>query len=51
MDFGASTDHQAGGTDYWNFFTQKMADMFYFPQRFTPLYGYERNMGNPRGTL
>ncbi|MEZ5353735.1 MAG: hypothetical protein R2762_13940 [Bryobacteraceae bacterium] len=49
MDFGASTDHQAGGIDYWNFITQKMADMYHFPQRFVPLYGYERNLANPFG--
>lgn len=49
MDFGASTDHQGGGYDYWNFMTQKMADMYHFPQRFTPLYAYERNMGYPFG--
>ena len=49
MDFGASTDHQGGGTDYWNFMTQKMADMYHFPQRFVPLYAYERNLGNPFG--
>ncbi len=49
MDFGASTDHQAGGTDYWNFITQKMADMYHFPERFSTLYGYERNLGNPLG--
>ena len=49
MDFGASTDHQAGGTDYWNFVTQKMADMYHFPDRFSTLYAYERNLGNPFG--
>ncbi len=49
MDFGASTDHQGGGTGYWNFMTQKMADMYLFPQRFVTLYAYERNMGNPFG--
>ncbi|HZT28942.1 MAG TPA: hypothetical protein VFA33_03595 [Bryobacteraceae bacterium] len=49
MDFGASTDHQGGGTDYWNFMTQEMADMYLFPQRFVPLYAYERNLGNPFG--
>lgn len=49
MDFGASTDHQAGGIDYWNFLTLKLADMFYLPGRFTPLYGYERNIANPHG--
>ena len=49
MDFGASTDHQAGGTDFWNFMTQKMADMYHFPDRFSTLYAYERNPGNPHG--
>jgi len=49
MDFGASTDHQAGGIDYWNFLTLKMADMYHFPERFVPLYGYERNLGFPHG--
>lgn len=49
MDFGASTDHQAGGTDYWNAMTQKLADMYHFPDRFSTLYGYERNPGNPYG--
>src|SRR5258708_36760889 len=49
MDFGASTDHQAGGSDYWNFLTLKMADMYHFPKRFVPLYAYERNIANPDG--
>jgi len=49
MDFGALTDHQAGGTDYWNFMTLKLTDMYHFPARFTPLYGYERNLANPHG--
>jgi hypothetical protein len=49
MDFGASTDHQAGGTDYWNFLALKMADMYHFPERFVTLYGYERNLGFPHG--
>jgi len=49
MDFGASTDHQAGGTDYWNAITLKMADMYHFPEHFVPLYAYERNLGNPHG--
>ena len=49
MDFGASTDHQAGGTDFWNVITQKTADMYHFPERFSTLYGYERNLGNPYG--
>ena len=49
MDFGASTDHQGGGTDYWNAMTQKVADMYHFPERFSTLYAYERNLGNPFG--
>jgi hypothetical protein len=49
MDFGASTDHQAGGIDYWAFVTLKMADMYHQPARFVPLYGYERNLGFPHG--
>lgn len=49
MDFGACTDHQGGGTDYWNFMTQKMADMYQFSPRFTAFYAYERNLGNPFG--
>jgi len=49
MDFGASTDHQAGGIDYWNFLTLKMADMYHAPARFLTLYAYERNLGNPHG--
>ncbi len=49
MDFGASTDHQGGGTDYWNAVTLKMTDMFHFPERFTAFYGYERNLANPHG--
>jgi len=49
MDFGASTDHQGGGTDYWNFLTQEFTDMFHFPERYSSLYAYERNMGNPFG--
>ncbi|MCB9386119.1 MAG: hypothetical protein H6509_16025 [Bryobacterales bacterium] len=49
MDYGASTDHQAGGNDFWNFMTQKMADMYHFPDRFATLYAYERNPGNPHG--
>ena len=49
MDFGASTDHQGGGTDYWNTMTQKLADMYHFPERFSTLYAYERNLGNSFG--
>ena len=28
---------------------KKMADMYYFPDRFSTLYAYERNPGNPHG--
>ncbi len=49
MDFGADTDHQAGGTGYWFFMIQKMTDMYLFPHRFVTLHAYERNMGFPFG--
>src|SRR5262249_55419841 len=49
LDFGASTDHQAGGVDYWNFLTQAATDMYHVPDRFVALYGYERNMPRPHG--
>jgi hypothetical protein len=49
LDFAASTDHQAGGVDYWNQIGLESADMYHFPSRFVALYGYERNMPRPHG--
>jgi len=62
FDYIAVTDHNYGAwldtdepegrnTDdiyqYWR--TQKSADMFHVPGRFTPLYGYERSINFPLG--
>ena len=49
LDFGASTDHQGGGYDYWWWYSRKAADMYHVPGRFTPLYGYERSLSQPNG--
>ena len=49
LDFGASTDHQGGGYDYWWWYSRKAADMYLVPGRFTPLYGYERSLSQPNG--
>ncbi len=50
MDFGAVTDHNAGGDhlySYW--YTQKTTDMFHLPDRYVSLYGYERSAVYPNG--
>jgi hypothetical protein len=50
MDFGAVTDHNAGGDhlySYW--YTQKTTDMFHLPDRYVSLYGYERSAIYPNG--
>ena len=50
MDFGAVTDHNAGGdSEYWWWLTQKTADLFHVPGAFTTLYGYERSVEYPNG--
>ena len=49
LDFAASTDHQGGGYDYWWWYSQKAADMYHVPGRFTPIYGYERSLSQPNG--
>ena len=49
LEFGASTDHQGGGYDYWWWYSRKAADMYHVPGRFTPLYGYERSLSQPNG--
>ncbi|MGH8247543.1 MAG: hypothetical protein ACREUU_14050 [Gammaproteobacteria bacterium] len=50
MDFGAVTDHNAGGDhlySYW--YIQKTTDMFHLPGRYVSLYGYERSAVFPNG--
>ncbi len=50
MDFGAVTDHNAGGDYlYWYWLTQKSSDLFHAPGGFVPLYGYERSAVYPWG--
>jgi len=50
LDFVAVTDHGAGQhREYPWWLTQKSADMFLIPNRFTPLFGYERSLRYPFG--
>lgn len=50
MDFGIISDHQYGGDrEYWWWYTEKLADMFYAPERYIPLFGYERSVTYPNG--
>ncbi len=50
LDFGLITDHQAGGDrEYWWWYTEKLADLFYSPDRYIPLFGYERSVAYPNG--
>jgi hypothetical protein len=50
MDIGYVSDHQMGGNVEYNWWiTQKSNDLFYMPQRFVPMYGYERRVPYPNG--
>jgi hypothetical protein len=50
LDFGLVTDHQAGGDrEYWWWYTEKLADLFYSPASYIPLFGYERSVAYPNG--
>lgn len=50
MDIGYVSDHQMGQNDEYNWWmTQKSNDLFYMPQRFVPMYGYERSVPYPNG--
>ncbi len=50
MDYGAVTDHNAGGdNEYSWWYTQKLTDLYYVPGAFTPIYGYERSVVYPNG--
>ncbi len=50
MDFGATTDHMAGGGyPYWFWLTGKFADLYHVPGTFLPLFGYERSVTYPYG--
>jgi len=50
FDFGYVGDHQMGEDQEYNWWlTQKSNDLYYMPQRFVPLYGYERSVWWPNG--
>jgi len=49
-DFGAITDHSAGGDyEYWWWLIQKVTDMHHLPGRYVSLFGYERTPHWPKG--
>jgi hypothetical protein len=50
MDFGAITDHNAGGdNEYWWWYTNKLTDLYHVPGRYTAMFGYERSATYPNG--
>ena len=50
FDFGYVSDHQMGQDEEYNWWiTQKSNDLYYMPQRFVPMYGYERSVWWPNG--
>lgn len=50
MDIGYVSDHQMGQDEEYNWWiTQKSNDLYYMPDRFVPMYGYERSVPYPNG--
>jgi hypothetical protein len=50
MDYAHVGDHQMGNDEEYNWWiTQKSNDLYYMPERFVPLYGYERSVWWPNG--
>lgn len=50
MDFGAVTDHNAGGdSEYWKWLIEKSSDLYHAPSAFIPFYAYERSVEYPNG--
>jgi hypothetical protein len=50
MDIGFVSDHQMGMDEEYNWWiTQKSNDLYYMPNRFVPMYGYERSVPYPNG--
>jgi hypothetical protein len=49
MDTGIVSDHNAGGSEYTWWRTEKAIDLFHIPGGFTPLFGYERSVPYPNG--
>ena len=45
MDYAHVGDHQMGNDEEYSWWiTQKSNDLYYMPERFVPLYGYERSV-------
>lgn len=50
MDYGAITDHSAGGdSEYWWWLIQKVTEMYHLPGRYSAPFGYERTPHWPKG--
>ncbi|MBV9082793.1 MAG: DUF3604 domain-containing protein [Acidobacteriaceae bacterium] len=50
MDFGAVTDHNAGGdNEYWWWYINKLTDLYFVPGHYVSLFGYERSATFPNG--
>ena len=50
MDTGVITDHNAGADNEYSWWrTEKAHDLFLIPNRYTPLFGYERSVPYPNG--
>jgi len=50
FEYSALTDHNSGDdNEYFWWIIQKSSDLFYVPDRFTPLYAYERSLRFPNG--
>ena len=49
MDWLGNGDHYAGDSEYFWWLIQKTSTIFQFPDVFTPMYTYERNMNYPDG--
>ena len=50
FDYAFVSDHQMGQDEEYNWWiTQKSNDLYNMPQRFVPLYGYERSVPYPNG--
>jgi hypothetical protein len=50
MDTGIVSDHNMGGDVEYNWWrTEKSYDLFLIPNRYTPLFGYERSVAYPNG--
>ncbi len=50
FEYSALTEHNAGDDiEYFWWIIQKSNDLFHYPQRFTPVYAYERSLAYPNG--